>query len=112
MPLYEYQCDACGTRIEKIRKYSDPPLEICESCGGTLRKLPSSPAIQFKGSGWYVPDYAKKTAVEGVRGTENGNADKKGDSAKSEPKSDAKGDAKAGGSSSASTGSDAGSTKS
>jgi putative FmdB family regulatory protein len=67
MPLYEYQCDACGTRIEKIQKFSDPPPESCEACGGAMRKLPSSPAIQFKGSGWYITDYAKKTAVEGTR---------------------------------------------
>lgn len=60
MPLYEYQCDACGGRIERIRKFSDPPLEDpCPSCGGHLTKLFSSPAIQFKGSGWYVNDYAK-----------------------------------------------------
>lgn len=66
MPLYEYQCGSCGKRVEKIQKFSDPPLEICEACGGPLRKLPSSPAIQFKGSGWYITDYAKKTAVEGT----------------------------------------------
>jgi putative FmdB family regulatory protein len=60
MPLYEYQCDACGGRIERIRKFSDPPLdEPCPSCGGHLTKLLSSPAIQFKGAGWYVTDYAK-----------------------------------------------------
>lgn len=66
MPLYEYQCDACGIRMEKIRKFSDPPLAICEACGGRLQKLFSSPAIQFKGSGFYITDYAKKTAVEGT----------------------------------------------
>jgi putative FmdB family regulatory protein len=66
MPLYEYQCEACATRVEKIQKFSDPPLATCEACGGALRKLPSSPAIQFKGSGWYITDYAKKTAVEGT----------------------------------------------
>lgn len=60
MPLYEYQCDACGGRIERIRKFSDPPLdEPCPTCGGHLTKLLSSPAIQFKGAGWYVNDYAK-----------------------------------------------------
>jgi putative FmdB family regulatory protein len=60
MPLYEYECDACGTRFEKIVRFSDPPLEACPSCGGTVRKLMSSPAIQFKGTGWYITDYAKK----------------------------------------------------
>jgi putative FmdB family regulatory protein len=60
MPLYEYQCDACGRRFELIRKFSDPPLDTCPSCGGVVRKLMSSPAFQFKGSGWYITDYAKK----------------------------------------------------
>jgi len=60
MPLYEYLCDACGHRFEQIRKFSDPPLDVCPECGGAVRKLVSSPAIQFKGSGWYVNDYAKK----------------------------------------------------
>ena len=59
MPLYEYQCEACGNRFEKIQKFSDPPLESCPACGGAVRKLVSSPAFQFKGSGWYVTDYAR-----------------------------------------------------
>ena len=62
MPLYEYQCDACEERFERIQKFSDPPVEVCPSCGGTVKKLLSSPAIQFKGSGWYITDYAKKPA--------------------------------------------------
>jgi putative FmdB family regulatory protein len=61
MPLYEYQCDACGRRFELIRKFSDPPLESCPTCGGAVHKLMSTPAFQFKGSGWYITDYAKKT---------------------------------------------------
>ena len=61
MPLYEYQCEACSNRFERIQKFSDPPIETCPSCGGPVRKLLSSPAIQFKGSGWYITDYAKKT---------------------------------------------------
>lgn len=60
MPLYEYACDACGTHFELIRKFSDPPVETCFSCGGPVRKLLSSPAFQFKGTGWYVTDYARK----------------------------------------------------
>jgi putative FmdB family regulatory protein len=60
MPLYEYQCEACGHRFEVIQKFSDPPVESCQRCGGAVRKLLSSPAIQFKGSGWYITDYAKK----------------------------------------------------
>ena len=58
MPLYEYQCEACSHRFEVIQKFSDAPLEVCPQCGGVVRKLLSSPAIQFKGSGWYITDYA------------------------------------------------------
>jgi putative FmdB family regulatory protein len=61
MPLYEYQCEACTQRFERIQKFSDPPVETCPACGGKVRKLLSSPAIQFKGSGWYITDYAKKS---------------------------------------------------
>ena len=65
MPLYEYRCEACGTRFEKIRKFSDPPLEECPTCGkGPVTKLISSPAIQFKGSGFYINDYAKKSSSD------------------------------------------------
>ena len=59
MPLYEYLCDA-GHRFEKIVQFSDPPLETCPTCGGKVQKLFSSPAIQFKGSGFYITDYPKK----------------------------------------------------
>jgi len=62
MPLYEYECDACGQRFELIRRYADPAVEVCARCGkGPVRRLPSSPAIQFKGSGWYVTDYPRKS---------------------------------------------------
>jgi putative FmdB family regulatory protein len=61
MPLYEYQCEACGRRFEVIRKFSDPPLETCALCGkGPVQRQFSSPAIQFKGSGWYITDYSQK----------------------------------------------------
>lgn len=84
MPLYEYQCEDCGERFERIRKFSDPPLdERCSKCGGPVRKLISSPAIQFKGKGWYVTDYAKSGAEPS-----------KADSATSEASADAKSDAK------------------
>ena len=61
MPLYEYQCDACGNRFERIQRFSDPPVDVCPNCGAReVHKLLSTPAIQFKGSGWYVTDYARK----------------------------------------------------
>jgi putative FmdB family regulatory protein len=60
MPLYEYQCASCEKRFELIRKFSDPPLTACPTCGGAVEKLVSSPAFQFKGSGFYITDYARK----------------------------------------------------
>jgi putative FmdB family regulatory protein len=60
MPLYEYECKACRHRFEMIQKYSDPPVASCPVCGAGVQKLLSSPAIQFKGSGWYITDYARK----------------------------------------------------
>jgi putative FmdB family regulatory protein len=63
MPLYEYECEACAHRFERIQKFSDAPVEVCPKCGKKkLRKLVSSPAIQFKGSGFYINDYARKGA--------------------------------------------------
>jgi putative FmdB family regulatory protein len=64
MPMYEYECTACGHRFERIRKFSDPPIEECPNCGESkVQKLMSSPAIQFKGTGWYITDYAKKSGT-------------------------------------------------
>jgi putative FmdB family regulatory protein len=63
LPLYEYACTECGQHIEKIQKFSDSPLTKCEKCGGKLKRLLSSAAIQFKGSGWYVTDYARKSST-------------------------------------------------
>ena len=60
MPLYEYKCSECGTVFEILQKVSEQPLKTCIKCGGPVKKLVSSPAIQFKGSGWYVTDYAQK----------------------------------------------------
>ncbi len=91
MPLYEYQCEECGGRFERIRKFSDPPLEEpCPKCGGPIKKLISSPAIQFKGKGWYVTDYAKSGSAEPSKAevaTSEASADAKSD-AKKEKKTD------------------------
>ena len=62
MPLYEYQCQACGERVEVIQRHSDPPYAHCPKCGGDMKKLQSSPAIQFKGSGFYKTDYASASS--------------------------------------------------
>ncbi len=62
MPLYEYQCLACGRRVEKIQKVTAPETETC-ACGGKMQRLLSAPAIQFKGTGWYITDYAHKSGM-------------------------------------------------
>ena len=67
MPLYEYECDSCGHRFEVIQKFSDAPIDRCPKCGKTVHKLMSSPAIQFKGSGWYITDYAKKDSTSATK---------------------------------------------
>jgi len=68
MPLYEYLCKKCGHRFEKIQKFSDPTVKKCPECGGAVEQVLSAPAVQFKGSGWYVTDYAKKPASGGSSG--------------------------------------------
>ena len=73
MPLYEYECDACGRRFELIRKFSESELDTCTQCGkGPVRRLMSSPAIQFKGTGWYITDYSSK----GKAGTDSSSTSK------------------------------------
>ena len=87
MALYEYACTQCGQRTEKIQKFSDPPLTKCEKCGGRLKQLLSSPAIQFKGSGWYVTDYARKPSpvtADSSAGSGNGDGGKAPKATKSE----------------------------
>ncbi len=59
MPLYEYLCESCGRTFEVVQRFSDAPLTVCDRCGGALKKLLSPPAVQFKGSGWYVSDYGR-----------------------------------------------------
>ena len=91
MPLYEYQCEACGHRFEVIQKFSDAPVETCDKCGGTVRKLLSSPAIQFKGSGWYITDYARAGKSDSAS-TSSGKSDSAASS--SDSKSETKGETK------------------
>src|SRR3954463_14031130 len=76
MPLYEYECEACTKRFERIQKFSDPPIDVCPNCGkGPVKKLPSSPAIQFKGSGFYITDYARKSSGGDSSTTKSGSSD-------------------------------------
>lgn len=70
MPLYEYKCKKCGHRFEKIQMFSDKPVKKCPECGGPLEKLISTSSVQFKGSGWYVTDYAKKSHVPNTSSSE------------------------------------------
>ena len=75
MPLYEYHCPKDGT-FELVRKFSDPPLEVCPTCAGPIEKLVSAPAIQFKGTGWYITDYARKsTGGEAAGNKDSANKD-------------------------------------
>ena len=92
MPLYEYECKKCHHRFERIQKFSDPHVKKCPKCSGTIEQVISAPAVQFKGSGWYVTDYAKKSST-GSASSSNGDssskkdAKAKDDSAKSESSS-------------------------
>jgi putative FmdB family regulatory protein len=106
MPLYEYECEACGSRFERIQKFSDPPVDVCANCGERkVRKLVSSPAIQFKGSGFYINDYAKKGA-----GTDSGGSASKDSKDKDTKDSSAAKDTKSSPSDSSTTASSSGST--
>ena len=94
MALYEYACEKCGERVEIIQRYSDPPYKHCPKCGGDMRKLISSPAIQFKGSGFYKTDYAAtSTAPKAESGTETKTESKP--ESKTEAKTETKADTKA-----------------
>jgi putative FmdB family regulatory protein len=85
MPLYEYQCKKCHHRFERIQKFSDPHVKKCPDCGGPVEQVVSAPAVQFKGSGWYVTDYAKKSS-SGTASSSNGESDGKKDEKKAEKK--------------------------
>jgi len=90
MPLYEYQCEKCGLVHEVIQKFSDSPLQECPECTGPLQKLLSASAIQFKGSGWYVTDYADKGSSQRTKkseGEDSGQSSSESNEAKSEKKS-------------------------
>ena len=98
MPLYDYQCKKCGHRFERIQKFSDPELKECPECGGEIERLLSAPAVQFKGSGWYVTDYAKKSGGSANSGSsDTSSKPPNSDSTQSAPKkteSSSKGESK------------------
>ena len=72
MPLYEYKCERCGEQFEVIEKFSDAPLTTHDNCGGAVHRLLSAPALQFKGSGWYITDYAKSGSSKSADPSGNG----------------------------------------
>ncbi|HSS99720.1 MAG TPA: FmdB family zinc ribbon protein [Terriglobales bacterium] len=82
MPLYEYQCKKCHHRFEKIQKFSDKPMKKCPDCGGPVEQMISAPAVQFKGSGWYVTDYAKKGSSAGSTSSSDSDSSTKDTSSK------------------------------
>jgi putative FmdB family regulatory protein len=85
VPLYEYQCKKCKHKFEKIQKFSDPPIRKCPECGGPVEKLLHAPAVQFKGTGWYVTDYGGKDKSEKSKpeaGSDKGGSEKKESAAK------------------------------
>ncbi len=86
MPIYEYKCNSCGKKFEKIEKFSDSPLQIHEECGGPVERLISAPSFQFKGTGWYVTDYGKSNG--GVKNGSDSKSEAKKDSSTSEAKSE------------------------
>jgi len=89
VPLYEYKCVKCGKKTEKIESVSGPHLKKCPHCGGKVERLQSAPAIQFKGSGWYVTDYAgKSNAKESAPSDAPAAADKKDSPAKGSTEKD------------------------
>jgi putative FmdB family regulatory protein len=95
VPLYEYQCEKCGQRVEIIQRVSDKPYSHCPKCGGDMKKLFSAPAIQFKGSGFYKTDYpsASSKSSENKPSAEGSKIDTKSES-KSETKSESKSETK------------------
>ncbi len=108
MPIYEYDCQKCGNRSEELQSLHAPVLTVCELCGGPLKKRISAPAFQFKGTGWYVTDYARKGDSAGSSDAESGNGSGSSDSSSaklveskesttasgSEPKKDSAADSK------------------
>lgn len=89
MPLYDYRCQQCGETFEVMQKFSDEPLKTHEVCGGNVERLISAPALQFKGTGWYVTDYAKSGKSSSSKGSEGGSESKASDT-KTESKPESK----------------------
>src|SRR5579863_10042131 len=94
MPLYEYECKKCHHRFERIVKFSDPVMKKCPDCGGPVEQVLSAPAVQFKGSGWYVTDYAKKPSAGSSSSSESGGKGESKTESKTESKAESKSESK------------------
>ncbi len=90
MPLYEYRCTQCGYRYEKIQKFGAEPETVCSKCGGELERPLTAPALQFKGAGWYVNDYAPKSASSSTEKSASESSSEAKPGAESKPASDSK----------------------
>ena len=91
MPMYEYRCEGCGTTFERLRKFSDPPVEVHDGCGGKVERLITAAGLRFKGSGWYITDYARA----GQKDDGSGEAKKRDDgSGEAKKKDDGSGEVK------------------
>lgn len=90
VPLYEYRCKKCHHTFEKIQKFSDRPVKKCPKCGGPVEQLLSAPAVQFKGSGWYVTDYARQGSSDKSKSADSPTSSSEKDGAKPAEKSDTK----------------------
>lgn len=112
MPLYEYECETCAHRFEVIQKFSDAKISVCPKCGGPVQKLLSSPAIQFKGSGFYLTDYGRGTGSKSDSpGAKDGKSEaggKSGSESSGGSKTESKGDGKSEGKSESKSGSSKG----
>ena len=86
MPLYDYRCEKCGEIFEVRQSFSDPVLTMHEGCGGEVKRMLSAPALQFKGTGWYVTDYGRGGKTPAANGTSDGKTESKSEPAKTETK--------------------------
>lgn len=96
MPLYEYECQKCARHTDKIEPVAGPHLKKCPHCGGKVESVITAPAIKFKGSGWYVTDYAGKSALgespeksDSAKGGQDGSSKSDGDKSEKSEKKDA-----------------------
>ena len=90
MPLYDYRCEKCGEVFEVRQSFSDPVLKVHEGCGGEVKRMLSTPALQFKGTGWYVTDYGRGGKTPAANGKSDGKTESKSEPAKTETKTESK----------------------